>query len=104
MRCTEILLDCGAEVDIRTALGVGWATPLMDAARGGHRQTTILLLRYGASATVDDASGRTAWDLALALPRTRQRRRKVALAEVIQAHIFRRAESQGKVRVERRPC
>ena len=33
VKCLEILLDSGAEVDLRTAKWMGWRTPLMEAAR-----------------------------------------------------------------------
>jgi len=58
----EILLEHGAKIN---ALNKEWATPLILAAQGQHREFVALLLRKGAIIEIADIHGKTARDYAL---------------------------------------
>jgi len=61
-RIVHLLLQHGADVNVRTHSNKGM-TPVMIAAVNGHADIVRLLIDYGADLTIDDLDGRTIYDL-----------------------------------------
>ena len=61
LRCIQLLLAAGAEINDRTDFG---STPLMNAAWYGNKEAVEELLRNGADPLLEDNKGRTAAMLA----------------------------------------
>ena len=59
-KVTEILLEKRADIN----KGAGGMTPLIMAARGGHKEVVMTLLAAGPDKAVTTASGRTALSIA----------------------------------------
>ena len=60
-RVVRLLLDCGADPNIRSHHNVG---PLLGASRKGRIEVARLLLEHGASVEVEDSDGETALNVA----------------------------------------
>lgn len=63
-RLVDILLNHGADVNMKTLARAGSFTPLHEAARRGRYEVAMLLIKRGADLSLKDAGGLTALEQA----------------------------------------